>query len=340
MAVYPGALWGGNVRGTFQDDPDIHEKWHDDVQNELKATQAELGTQPSGAAATVAARFTALDATVAAKAALAGATFTGAISGTTGSFSGTVSGATPTVAAHLTRKDYVDAADALKLNLTGGTVTGQISGITPTSAAHLTRKDYVDLRALKSGDTFSGDVQIGGDAETRVAGVDARIDGVVISAVTNTAGGTSSTANYTLHREGLAAGQPGDVGGVMISCRRGGTQIGGAIIAAGPGTTWATTSDYRMKEDEGPVEGALDMIDRFRPFRGRWKEKPNGPQEIMLMAHEEAEVAPWAVVGEKDAVEKDGSILPQMDDKAKLVPILIAGIQELRREIKSLKKAR
>src|SRR5687767_3240050 len=57
MAIYPGALWGGNVRGTFMDDPDIHEKWHDDIQNEVKAMQAEVGLVPRGTYASVRARL-------------------------------------------------------------------------------------------------------------------------------------------------------------------------------------------------------------------------------------------------------------------------------------------
>jgi hypothetical protein len=53
---------------------------------------------------------------------------------------------TPTAAAHATRKDYVDTADALKLPLAGGTMTGTLSLVAgnPTLAAHATRKDYVD----------------------------------------------------------------------------------------------------------------------------------------------------------------------------------------------------
>ena len=59
-------------------------------------------------------------------------------------FSGAVSGVAPTAAAHLSRKDYVDTADALKASLAGATFTGAVSGITPTSDAHLATKAYVD----------------------------------------------------------------------------------------------------------------------------------------------------------------------------------------------------
>ena len=64
---------------------------------------------------------------------LAGATFTGA-----------ASGITPTADAHLSRKDYVDTADALKASLLGATFTGHARGITPAVDADFTTKAYVD----------------------------------------------------------------------------------------------------------------------------------------------------------------------------------------------------
>jgi hypothetical protein len=42
-----------------------------------------------------------------------------------------------------------------------------------------------------------------------------------------------------------------------------------------------------------------------------------------------AEVVPLAVTGQKDAVNDDGSINPQSVDLSKIVPILVASIQEL-----------
>ena len=62
-----------------------------------------------------------------------------------------VSGAQGTESNALTRKDYVDAELAKKLNLTGGTLTGDLTAPTVlvssaqnTSVNALTRKDYVD----------------------------------------------------------------------------------------------------------------------------------------------------------------------------------------------------
>ena len=40
-------------------------------------------------------------------------------------------GIAPTLQAHLTRRDYVDNADALLAALTGATFTGAVKGVTP-----------------------------------------------------------------------------------------------------------------------------------------------------------------------------------------------------------------
>ena len=69
---------------------------------------------------------------------------------------GQIKGIAPVAVNDLTRKDYVDAAVALRLlsttaaatylALAGGTVTGQIKGIAPVAVNDLTRKDYVDAQ--------------------------------------------------------------------------------------------------------------------------------------------------------------------------------------------------
>ena len=67
----------------------------------------------------------------------------------------------------LTRKDYVDAELAKKLNLTGGTLTGNlntprvlVSGVQGAEGNALTRKDYVDTELSRklnlTGDTMTG----------------------------------------------------------------------------------------------------------------------------------------------------------------------------------------
>ena len=47
-----------------------------------------------------------------------------------------------------------------------------------------------------------------------------------------------------------------------------------------------------------------------------------------FLAHEVQTIIPSAIIGEKDAVDKDGNIEPQQIDTSKLVPLLVAALQE------------
>jgi len=56
-----------------------------------------------------------------------------------------------------------------------------------------------------------------------------------------------------------------------------------------------------------------------------------------FLAHEVQEIVPEAITGEKDAVDKQGNPELQAIDQSKLVPLLVAAIQELKAEIELLK---
>jgi len=56
----------------------------------------------------------------------------------------------------------------------------------------------------------------------------------------------------------------------------------------------------------------------------------------MLIAHEAQAVTPYAVTGEKDAVNDDGTPKYQQMDVSSLVPLLIAEIQSLRARVAQL----
>jgi hypothetical protein len=98
-----------------------------------------------------------------------------------------------------------------------------------------------------------------------------------------------------------------------------------------------TTSDYRAKDILGPVSNPGATISALKVYTGKMKgatvERP------MLVAHETQEVAPYAVTGEKDAVNEDGSPKYQQIDVASLVPLLIAEIQSLRARVARLEGA-
>jgi hypothetical protein len=95
-----------------------------------------------------------------------------------------------------------------------------------------------------------------------------------------------------------------------------------------------TTSDYRAKTIIGPVTNSGELVDALKVYVG----KMNGAtvERPMLIAHEAQEVAPYAVSGEKDAVDKDGKPVYQQIDVSSLVPLLLAEVKSLRQRVAEL----
>jgi len=114
---------------------------------------------------------------------------------------------------------------------------------------------------------------------------------------------------------------------IIFATETGGTTRGTIDYnRAGGLTRYNTTSDYRAKTVNGPVENALSRVALLKPCTGRMNE---ATEDIdFFVAHELQEVVPSAVTGEKDAVNEDGSPKYQMVDKSAIIPLLTAAIQE------------
>jgi hypothetical protein len=102
-------------------------------------------------------------------------------------------------------------------------------------------------------------------------------------------------------------------------------------------TTYATTSDYRVKEDFQPMVNATSRLMSLNPVNFQWKD--SDIRTDGFLAHEVAEVVSDAVVGEKDAVDEKGNDELQALDQSKLVPLLVKTIQELEARITALENA-
>ena len=112
----------------------------------------------------------------------------------------------------------------------------------------------------------------------------------------------------------------------------------GYIFLNNDGTTtqYATTSDYRLKENVTPMLGALSVVAQLKPVTYKWK--INGADGQGFIAHELQAVVPDCVTGEKDGVEiytdVDGNeqTIPKHQgiDTSFLVATLTAAIQELK----------
>ena len=162
------------------------------------------------------------------------------------------------------------------------------------------------------------------------------------------------------------------------------TDVIGSINQVGTtSVAYNTSSDYRLKEDWIPMEGALDRVDALKPINFAWKS--DGRRVDGFLAHELAEVIPEAVTGEKDAtriasvevspavyedvihpaeeaiLDEEGNVIQEAKeewvekvlvseavfedqevplyqgiDQSKIVPLLVAGLQEAHELIKSL----
>lgn len=109
----------------------------------------------------------------------------------------------------------------------------------------------------------------------------------------------------------------------------------GAIWSNGTSTAYNTTSDYRLKENAVPLTGALDRLDQLQPKRFNFIADPDNTVDGFF-AHEVQTVVPEAVTGEHDAVDFGGNPVMQGIDQAKLVPLLVAAVQELTARVEAL----
>jgi len=108
----------------------------------------------------------------------------------------------------------------------------------------------------------------------------------------------------------------------------------GSISTNGSSTAYNTSSDYRLKEDLKPLVSPAERLMRLKPVNVSWKS--GGSRSDTFIAHELAEVLPYAVTGEKDAVDPDGNPEYQSVDYSKVVPLLTAALQEALTKIENL----
>ncbi len=119
-----------------------------------------------------------------------------------------------------------------------------------------------------------------------------------------------------------------------------GTTIGSITMNGTAAVQYNLTSDYRMKDDLGPIEDPVGKVMALQPKRLRWK--PDATEFDGFIAHEVEAAAPYAVSGAKDAVlppddpHDPGGIDPQQLDRAALVPLLTAALQGALTQIEAL----
>ena len=105
---------------------------------------------------------------------------------------------------------------------------------------------------------------------------------------------------------------------------------------------YLTTSDYRLKENETALTGALDNILALKPYTYNYISDSNNTPVSGFFAHEVADYIPQAISGVKDEVWgsdgpfEAGTAKYQQIDYGKMVPMLVGAIQELEERVAEL----
>ena len=132
----------------------------------------------------------------------------------------------------------------------------------------------------------------------------------------------------------------------------------GTIKTVGSATQFNTSSDYRLKENEVPLENAITKLKGLKPYTFNFKNKPSEKVDGFY-AHEAQSVVPIAVTGTKDEMAptyykegdtipsgkkvgdwtgqySDTEINPQGVDYGKFTPLLTKALQEAIAKIETL----
>ena len=145
----------------------------------------------------------------------------------------------------------------------------------------------------------------------------------------NTDENMTGNANVMHHFNGAIAVKSGSGTNISITdstkTERGRIGIGGSAA----NVMFSSTSDYRLKENQIPIVGALKKVAQLKPYTFNWIADPK-TRVTGFFAHEAQEVVPEAVDGEKDGKDM------QSVDYSKFVPLLTAAVQELTARIEAL----
>ena len=126
--------------------------------------------------------------------------------------------------------------------------------------------------------------------------------------------------------------------GTLVNFYRGdsaqGSTVGGISVNSS-NTAFNTASDYRLKENATAISDGITRLKKLKPYRFNFKIEPSRTVDGFF-AHEVTPAVPEAITGEKDALDSNGDIDPQSIDQSKLVPLLVAALQEAIGRIEAL----
>ena len=212
--------------------------------------------------------------------------------------------------------------------------SGNVGGIRFGNSSHTNGYIYYDNGANMNFHTSGSERMRINSSGQLLVGTTGVIDGSnAIGQFLNVNGGRPSLA--------LGNGTGSSATNTIIFINSNGTV--GSIQTSGSGTSFNTSSDYRLKENVDYTFDATSRLKQLKPARFNFKADADTTLDGFL-AHEVSSIVPEAVVGTKDETEtyKDDNGDDQTRnkyqgiDQAKLVPLLVKTIQELEARITAL----
>lgn len=110
----------------------------------------------------------------------------------------------------------------------------------------------------------------------------------------------------------------------------------GSITTTASSTAYNTSSDYRLKENDVDMTGAITRVKQLQPKRFNFIADADDTTVDGFMAHEVQTVVPEAITGTHNEVDDDGNPVYQGIDQSKLVPLLTGALQEAIAKIETL----
>lgn len=224
-------------------------------------------------------------------------------------------------------------------------------GITSTASA----ANYIQVSAAAVGGTpvlqaIGSDANIGLKLAAQGSGPTASVYTLSRFSINNAttfdvASGTNDGACWDTTRFQISANGANPLGlrrrtsdGPIIDFRRDTTTVGSVSVTT-TATAYNTSSDRRIKKDWIPLtKPALNTLDKIKMYSLVYKNDPEQRRLIGFLADELQECMPEAVTGLPNAVDENGEPVLQMVDYSKIVPLLIASLQELFQMVVEQKK--
>ena len=119
----------------------------------------------------------------------------------------------------------------------------------------------------------------------------------------------------------------------MIAFRNPNGEVG-TINTSGSSTSYNTSSDYRLKENAVAISDGITRLKTLKPYRFNFKTDASTTVDGFF-AHEVTAV-PEAITGIKDEVDENNEPVYQGIDQSKIVPLLVAALQEAIGRIEAL----